>query len=289
MTLQCLDQMLIRGDSTFPLFLLLALLHHCEDQLLALSTADALEQFLSDAIWRLDAAQRSQLVEAATVMAKIAPISVMLSLRCVGAQCASGLLPDALPGTAAMWRRRYDAFVTHMLLPREWVLPLEGNEHRVEAATLQWTGVVRVLSRDLPFLPCPTLSALAGTATHSLQRRSNRSRLSARRSPRGRRLARPLRAALPRLLLPRPPRRAGPRAGPSPRGAGGGGPRVAVAGAGGGRGSLSARAAAHGRREARLLRRASSRWSSAGSPRRALRTGSFSRTACRAAGERGRS
>ena len=185
LSLRCLDQMLILGDSTFPLFLLLALFRHFASALLALNTAEALEEFIADLPWRLDASQSSQpselseltqpselaqlaqlaqLVESATILHKIAPISVIQSLRCVGAQCASGLLPDQLPGDSAIWRRRYDAFTQHMLLPREWQIPLEGNEGRLEHVMLQWTGVYRVLSRDLPHLPCPSMSAIAGAS-----------------------------------------------------------------------------------------------------------------------------
>ena len=178
LSVQCLDQMLICGDSTFPLFFLLALFRHFASELLALGTAEALEEFLSDLPWRISSSQSSQssqssessepselakLVESATILLRIAPISVIQSLRCVGAQCASGLLPDQLPGDASMWRRRYDAFIRHMLLPREWQLPLEGNEGRLEHAMLQWTGVYRVLSRDLPHLPCPSMSSIAGS------------------------------------------------------------------------------------------------------------------------------
>ena len=95
LSLRCLDQMLILGDSTFPLFLLLALFRHFASALLALNTAEALEEFIADLPWRLDASQSSQpselskltqpselaqlaqLVESATILHKIAPISVL--------------------------------------------------------------------------------------------------------------------------------------------------------------------------------------------------------------------
>ena len=259
LSVQCLDQMLIRGDSTFPLFFLLALFRHFASELLALGTAEALEEFLSDLPWRIGSCQSSQssqssepsepselakLVESATILLRIAPISVIQSLRCVGAQCASGLLPDQLPGDASMWRRRYDAFVRHMLLPREWQLPLEGNEGRLEHAMLQWTGVYRVLSRDLPHLPCPSMSSIAGSLCFpSLPRRSRRLRLSSHRCARVRLVARPPFARSRLLLFGPPSRRGGP--GRSPVRPGRGGTHVAVARAGRRRGELSPRAETH--------------------------------------------
>ena len=240
LSIRLIDQMLIRGDSTFALFFLLALFQHFTDDLIVLNTADTLEAYLSDLPWLLDAQQLAKLIETATIMEKIAPISVVQSLRCVSAQCASGLLPDALPGDAATWRRRYEAFMGHMLLPREWTLPLEGNELRFEHTLMQWTGVYRILSRDLPYLPCPSMSAIAGTPRFWLTPRLVCLRLSPDRRSRGHFLPRPS-FSHARFLLFGPPsiRRRPGRSALRPRS---GGTHMALPSSRGGRDQLSPRA-----------------------------------------------
>ena len=154
--------MLIRGDSTFSSFFLLALFQHRSSDLLMTESAVALEEQVHELPWEIETESLTELIEMAIIMEKMTPISVLQSMRCVSCQCASSLLPDQLTGNETLWKTRYETFIQHMLLPREWAIPLEGNESRLEHMILQWTGVYRVLSRDIPYLPFPTMSSIAG-------------------------------------------------------------------------------------------------------------------------------
>ena len=165
--LPLLDQMLIRGNPCFALYLLLAIFKENEQVIMNTRTIEDLEDAILNMPWSIDADQIPSLFDTAYVMEYLTPISTHYCLLCVFNQCASDLLPDAIPGTVALWENRYHSFTSHMLLTKDDQLlndfhRFDNAESYLEIYALQQTAVYRVLSRDLFYLPFPTMCSLQG-------------------------------------------------------------------------------------------------------------------------------
>lgn len=163
----CLEQGVIRGNAITPFFLLLALLQRHADAVLACATAQEAEDCLRLLPWGVEAAEAGELLDTAAAMERLTPVSVLQCLKCVESQCASDLLPDAIPGTRAMWERRFEQFRAHMVLSRDDALlqdfsRFSGIEGYMDTYLLQKTSVYRVLARDMAYLPYPTICSLPG-------------------------------------------------------------------------------------------------------------------------------
>ena len=171
--LPLLDQMLIRGNPCFALYLLLAIFKENEQILLKAKTVEDLEDCILNLPWSIETNEINSLFDTAYVMEYLTPVSTSYCLLCAFNQCSSDLLPDALPGTVALWEKRYHEFSSHMLLSKED--PLLNEFHRFDNAesyleiySLQQTAVYRVLSRDLFYLPFPTMCSLQVNFSHFL-------------------------------------------------------------------------------------------------------------------------
>lgn len=148
--------MLIRGSGSFSLYFFLSLLQNAQKEILSIESSTELEEFILLLPWRTQPDQLNSLIEQAVAMEKITPISVNQTLLSVGAQCASELLPDDLPGEEGMWTRRMDAFQAHMEIPdgsplHQAMQRFAGLEHQLETYVLKEYGIPRILSRDLPY------------------------------------------------------------------------------------------------------------------------------------------
>ena len=162
-----LEQSVIHGNANIVLFLLLALLQHNSEAILACHTVSEVEEGIRVLPWQVEEKEVMAVLDTAFAMEAITPISVLQSLQCVESQCASDLLPDAIPGSKEMWERRFKQFHAHMLLSSEDTLlqdftRFSGIEGYMDSYLLQKTGVFRVLSREIAYLPYPTISSLQG-------------------------------------------------------------------------------------------------------------------------------
>ena len=162
-----LEQSVIHGNANIVLFLLLALLQHNSEAILACHTVSEVEECIRVLPWQVEEKDVMAILDTAFAMETITPISVLQSLQCVESQCASDLLPDAIPGSKEMWERRFKQFHAHMLLSSEDSLlqdftRFSGIEGYMDSYLLQKTGVFRVLSREIAYLPYPTISSLQG-------------------------------------------------------------------------------------------------------------------------------
>ena len=158
---------MIHGNANIVLFLLLALLQHNSEAILACHTVSEVEECIRVLPWQVEEKDVMAILDTAFAMETITPISVLQSLQCVESQCASDLLPDAIPGSKEMWERRFEQFHAHMLLSSEDTLlqdftRFSGIEGYMDSYLLQKTGVFRVLSREIAYLPYPTISSLQG-------------------------------------------------------------------------------------------------------------------------------
>ena len=165
-----LEQSVIHGNSNIVFFLLLAVLQRSSEAILDCHTVSEAEECIRILPWQVETEDVMTILDTALAMEKITPISVLQCLECVESQCASDLLPDAIPGSKEMWERRFGQFHTHMLLSGDDSLlqdftRFSGIEGYMDSYLLQKTGVYRVLSREIAYFPYPTLSSLQGGAS----------------------------------------------------------------------------------------------------------------------------
>lgn len=158
---------MIRGNPTFTLYFLVALLKKNEKALLAASSVEEIEEIILYMPWSVEKEDVPSLIESACVAEYLTPVSTHYCLICAYNQCSSSLLPDLLPGTLDLWLSRYKRFVSHMFLSKNDQLlndfhRFDGVEGYLETYLLQQTTVYRVLSRDLFYLPYPTMCSLQG-------------------------------------------------------------------------------------------------------------------------------
>ena len=106
LTEQILDRLVIEGNTSFTLFVLMGLLKRKQGELLSITTKEDLFDCLLTIPWGLVDSDVVSVLEDASTFRESTPVSILYGVYGILSQCSPGLLPVAVQGSMSVWITR---------------------------------------------------------------------------------------------------------------------------------------------------------------------------------------